>query len=1714
MSTTKRLTRANTTSAVIPAVPVPALNTNALPTNANVNTVNASVNANAVQTSITNANQNSALVSIPKVPFVTNWTKTSDQLRSLIDWLQQMQANSSLQEPEMSRLMSKSAEMMLPQMIRFVDTKVVNNYLASKNKQRWEDLEKKDLFELLLIPHNKSIATSSQEVDVVFKELISKVNFEMIIAPQQRINFLTESNNILMKNCNLGETYISHTSFSKAKQESVVDFLLSDNFDLSKQKLFLTHIQLLLKSAKNEIKDNANPYEAFQNKFVDVCTTELQKIEAVASIFQTSSAHVFEVLGDKKSFAQDTKTYKPSSNSNSNETSNKEKRKLENKEDCNICGNKHEGANISCVFFSHPNANRKQYKHKSFAESDAGKEYINHFKSKNLVKLTNLQIDGNEFDFKAARTKMHEHKNKKIKKGNFISLMSSNCLSTIKCNNHNCQSTNKSINYLLSSFIQMENNNLLPISAFLDSGTTGHGQEANILSRKLFDIINVSNKNLIYNLQTTNICSDIIDTCEKSMINFHINFIFTNQINNQNETINIPVYVLPNPKYDLTIGWETIIKYRLTAKLVDHFKSDLLKWPEDSCTKSSVGAKESRRHEPTNLVVSSASSFFSSINISYNHTKFNKIIHKSDLLDEEFRDNYEDDIYENIDMPSYTNNPTQEIDQIKYQYTERFNSKAKQLVLEFRDQFSTRLSTEPARIDPMIIEVDTSKWQVKANQGPPRVQTLVKENFIIKTINEYLEWGVIEESNAPYYSQLHLVPKPRTPGQFRVCIDFRNLNLATTPSRGVIPNIQDMIQRIGSKRPKLFSKMDLVKGYHQAAIAGGSREFTAFTSCMGVFQWKRVPMGLMNAGGHFQRQVAHHVFTSVMYNTLEVYIDDLFTFTSGETQEEIEDNHLNVLRQIFTKAKKHNILVNPEKTILGNITMELCGHMLSNEGVSFSPEKLNLVEEFELPELYEDLKRFVGVCNYFRTHVKQHSIVTSTMDKALHDYQSIRRKPVVWTDELRDSYNEIKYRILHCPTLYYVRIGDQYTLILEVDASELKGLGGYLFQIEKDSNGNVINEFPIAFVSHAWSKQEEPWGVPDKEAYAIIYCIRKLTYFLSDSYFLLRTDHKNITFINFYNNPRQKRWKIDLQALSFDISYIKGSQNIVADWASRTHKTIKFEKKFNPTLRLDDNMTVTSSCTEINTAYRLYDNPKPIVSVDPNVSTVWVNSTSLFASPTSLHQQENIDDSDSDDDQPTGTAPRLRIPESHFRDLTQCHNCYVGHVSMDLTYDRVLRACPQRWTSPKTRKYVRSFVKRCPFCLKMLRIKLKILSSPFVLSTYNMFERVAFDTVGPLPESADGYKYILVFIDCFSRWAHLFALRRLLAKEAAEKMIQYIGIYGSPKQWLSDQGTQFKNDVHAELNKLLGIDHQFSTAYSSEENGIVERVNQEVMNKIRAFIFHKKFCYNWSSTDLPLTQRLLNSRVHSRTGVSPAQLVMPAVDLDRNIILQINDKPVPLNGQPTVNPISDYASYDFKSLAQQVKSRYTDLALAAKESLLTIDNKHIDNYPTERTEFPAGSYVLVSFKSKDKQVKLSTTHRGPLQVTRQVARNTFNLKNLITGKPEEYSRQDLVPYDTDIERYNPVKIAEADKFLLEIESVVSHKPNKNPKSIKSVNELSFIVQWAGYESEDDRTEEFWETNKSIHHNRVILRYMRDHGLSKFIPKNIKFDESIDSDNEN
>ena len=164
----------------------------------------------------------------------------------------------------------------------------------------------------------------------------------------------------------------------------------------------------------------------------------------------------------------------------------------------------------------------------------------------------------------------------------------------------------------------------------------------------------------------------------------------------------------------------------------------------------------------------------------------------------------------------------------------------------------------------------------------------------------------------------------------------------------------------------------------------------------------------------------------------------------------------------------------------------------------------------------------------------------------IHDYDKNRR--LVWTDEGRTAFHLIKEAINNCTTLFF--IDDHSPINCFTDASDF-GIGGYLCQVVEGV------ERPIAFVSHSLSAQEIRWSTIEKECYAIVYCLNKLNYLLGDRAFTLRTDHKNLTYIDADNNEKVKRWKIAIQQYDVTIEYIKGPDNIIADGMSRLVHTNK-----------------------------------------------------------------------------------------------------------------------------------------------------------------------------------------------------------------------------------------------------------------------------------------------------------------------------------------------------------------------------------------------------------------------------------------------------------------------------------------------------------------------------------------------------------------------------
>jgi hypothetical protein len=290
-----------------------------------------------------------------------------------------------------------------------------------------------------------------------------------------------------------------------------------------------------------------------------------------------------------------------------------------------------------------------------------------------------------------------------------------------------------------------------------------------------------------------------------------------------------------------------------------------------------------------------------------------------------------------LDEPTILSNP---IDLITFEGSAQFKEQLRNLCLRFESVFSDSVKAQPAKVTPMVIEIDLAQWKVHKNRLSARPQSEARQAIIQEQIRKYELLQVIENSSASEYSQIHLVPKP-TPGDWRFCLDFTRLNAVTTNLvKWPLPNILSTLRRIGSRKSKFFGTLDMTAGYHQIPLAETSKPYTSFTSHVGIYQWKRVPMGLKNAASYFQQVMATEVFHGLVNTILELYIDDCFVF--GRDEQEFLTN----LEAVFERCAKYNIYLNPKKCVLGAQSIDYVGHQISQNGISFSDEKRQRVWNF------------------------------------------------------------------------------------------------------------------------------------------------------------------------------------------------------------------------------------------------------------------------------------------------------------------------------------------------------------------------------------------------------------------------------------------------------------------------------------------------------------------------------------------------------------------------------------------------------------------------------------------------------------------------------------------------------------------------------------------------------------------------------------------------
>jgi hypothetical protein len=933
----------------------------------------------------------------------------------------------------------------------------------------------------------------------------------------------------------------------------------------------------------------------------------------------------------------------------------------------------------------------------------------------------------------------------------------------------------------------------------------------------------------------TKVCTGINGMCSNSSGEVNIDVQYKNELSQSLETMsNLTAKILDTP-YQLILGRPDIKKYKLLKKLVDHF--ELRDRDGETPTHATPDSAHRRARVPGQPCASD------------DHPYLNLLIKKDQLLDPEPDDDGIDLKVDEYPWERDDNAAKTPVAGPTIEGPPELQCQLKALLEEFPDIFGTELRTEPADLAPMEIEIDLDKWQTSKNRLPPRAQTRAKEYEIERQLNKMIANNIIKPSQAAYYSQVHLAPKPN--GKWRFCLDYIRMNDCCTPMGWPIPNVYQMLQRLGRARAKYFAVIDLTSGYWQAPLSKKSQVASAFITFMGLFEWLRLPMGLKGAGSHFQQQMSSRVLKGLIYHICELYLDDIIVY--GRTEEEFLKN----LRQVFERLRKHRILLSPEKCRIGLSKVEYVGHMIDETGLSFSENKLREVLDFPLPTTHKGMKSFLGLANYFRDHVKDHSIIVKPLQDMVENYK--KNQPLKWTPELSQTFENVKKIIGNCPPLFFMEEG--LPIYLHTDASDY-GMGAYLFQ--KAMYGP---EQPIEFISKSFTRERLRWSVPEKEAFIIYYALQKLEYLLRDEYFILRTDHKNLTYINSEGSAKVRRWKLAIQEFNFDIEHIAGVDNIVADALSR------------------------------------------------------------LCAHTGLEQSTLL-----------SLVEHSPLSKKIYKILSSVHNRTAGHNGVEKTLEKLKTSGTESW--PGMREHVKKFISECPVCQKLDYRNVKNHTEPYTTASMEPMETLNIDTIGPVPTDGQGNTYILVIIDCFSRFIELYAVPDTTAHHAARCVLQHLGRYGAPRRIRTDNGSQFVNTMVDELIDMVGSEHQLSLAYSSEENAIVERANKEVMRHLRAILLDKRVVGEWAIY-LPLVQRIMNASVHSALQMSPAQIVFGnSITLDRGIFREQKVRKV----DEEQIPLSEWAEN-----MQNRQKLILKLAKAAQEST---DDFHIVQASAKRTEFP------------------------------------------------------------------------------------------------------------------------------------------------------------------
>jgi len=508
---------------------------------------------------------------------------------------------------------------------------------------------------------------------------------------------------------------------------------------------------------------------------------------------------------------------------------------------------------------------------------------------------------------------------------------------------------------------------------------------------------------------------------------------------------------------------------------------------------------------------------------------------------------------------------------------------------------------------------------------------------------------------------------------------------------------------------------------------------------------------------------------------------------------------------------------------------------------------------------------------------------------------------------------------------------------LHTDACS-QGLGAILLQKQKDRSWGVI-----AFYSQATNQAESNYHSFELEMLAIVRAVERFHVYLYGINFVVVTDCNALVYaVNKANlNPRIARWTLVLQIYNFKVTHRPGRRMSHVDALSRS---VAY---------------VTERPLERELEFRQLTDPR-IKEISEDIEFKGDNEN--FALVDGLLYKK------------IGDQLKFVIPESMTFSVIRAHHDEMAHCG----FEKTLQGIKQNYWFPSINKKISDYIENCLTCLmadsstNRFEGEIQTSSAPKMpLEVWHV------DHFGPLQETADNYKHILIVVDAYTRFTWLFATKSTGSKEAIDALKTIIKTFGKPDQIVSDRGTAFTSKEFSEFTEYYSIRHRKVAVAAPWANGIAERANRFLKTSLTKLINEAS---EWK-LHLERMQYILNNTYHSSIKASPAKLMFGFEQRSHS------DSQLARFTQALTGVDVDL---------EKIRDVSRDSASRANELVRQYNKKYCDKKWKKPTVYKEGDYVLVkNDRVKPREnAKLKPSYKGPYKIAKVLRNNRYVIQDI------------------------------------------------------------------------------------------------------------------------